>query len=85
MSRADIARVTGLTKVTVSKLVGELLDRELVIELGVDVRPDTPGKRPIMVALNDANCAALGEFSSVKPAPTACCQCWWATGSAPAW
>lgn len=34
-SRADIARSTGLTRVTVSTLVGDLIDEGLVEELGV--------------------------------------------------
>ncbi len=36
-SRADIARSTGLTRVTVSDLVGGLIDEGLVAELGVRV------------------------------------------------
>lgn len=52
-SRADLARATGLTKVTMSALVEELLDRTLVTELGEDVRPDTPGKRPILIGLSN--------------------------------
>ena len=34
-SRADLARITGLTRVTVSDLVAELMTERLVIELGV--------------------------------------------------
>ncbi|WP_309485715.1 MULTISPECIES: ROK family transcriptional regulator [Micrococcaceae] len=43
-SRADVARVTGLTRVTVSDLVAELIDEGLVIELGqrTGVRPGKP-------------------------------------------
>src|SRR5690606_38524025 len=43
-SRADIARATGLTRVTVSDLVGELVDEGLILELGTreDVRPGKP-------------------------------------------
>src|SRR3979490_3453663 len=33
-SRADIARETGLTRVTISDLVAELLNEGLVVELG---------------------------------------------------
>lgn len=44
MSRADLARATGLTRVTVSALVAELLDEHLVMETGLrdDVRPGKP-------------------------------------------
>jgi predicted NBD/HSP70 family sugar kinase len=43
-SRADIARETGLTRVTVSDLVAELIAERLVVELGTrdDVRPGKP-------------------------------------------
>ncbi|CAN5507563.1 ROK family transcriptional regulator [soil metagenome] len=44
-SRADIARETGLTRVTVSDLVAELMAEGLVIETGQreDARPGKPG------------------------------------------
>ena len=44
MSRADLARATGLTRVTVSDLVAELLEQGTVVELGRadDVRPGKP-------------------------------------------
>ncbi|GAA1786407.1 ROK family transcriptional regulator [Agromyces lapidis] len=43
-SRADIARETGLTRVTVSDLVAELISEGLVVELGQreDARPGKP-------------------------------------------
>ncbi len=43
-SRADIARETGLTRVTVSDLVAELIAETLVVEIGQreDVRPGKP-------------------------------------------
>ncbi|MCU1509604.1 MAG: sugar kinase [Glaciihabitans sp.] len=43
-SRADIARETGLTRVTVSDLVAELIAESLIIELGQreDARPGKP-------------------------------------------
>ncbi len=43
-SRADIARGTGLTRVTVSDLVAELIAEGLVVEIGQreDVRPGKP-------------------------------------------
>ena len=44
ISRADIARRTRLTRVTVSDLVGALIDEGLVVETGTrtDVRPGKP-------------------------------------------
>src|SRR6478735_4425577 len=43
-SRADIARETGLTRVTVSDLVAELITEGLIVELGQreDARPGKP-------------------------------------------
>jgi predicted NBD/HSP70 family sugar kinase len=43
-SRADVARETGLTRVTISDLVGDLIAEGLVVELGQreDARPGKP-------------------------------------------
>jgi len=49
-SRADLARATGLTRVTVSDLVGELLGETLVEELGTPVGSRV-GKPPTLVGL----------------------------------
>jgi hypothetical protein len=43
-SRADLARATGLTRVTMSDLVSELMGENLVVELGQRQEP-RPGKR----------------------------------------
>lgn len=50
MSRADLARATGLTKVTVSVLVAELLAELLLRELGQQ-EAQRPGKPAILVDL----------------------------------
>jgi predicted NBD/HSP70 family sugar kinase len=44
LSRADIARETGLTRVTISDLVAELIGESLVVEIGQreDARPGKP-------------------------------------------
>lgn len=47
-SRADLARATGLAKVTVSDLVAELIDSGLVNELGTR-KPKGPGKPAVIV------------------------------------
>jgi predicted NBD/HSP70 family sugar kinase len=49
-SRADLARTTGLTRVTVSDLVGELVAEGLVEELGAPAETRV-GKPPILVGL----------------------------------
>jgi predicted NBD/HSP70 family sugar kinase len=58
-SRADIARVTGLTRVTVSALVAELMADGLVLELGQreDVRP---GKPATLIDLNRGGFQIVG-------------------------
>lgn len=50
MSRADLARETGLTRVTISDLVAELIDESLVVERGVR-EANRPGKPAILVDL----------------------------------
>jgi len=47
VSRAELARLTGLTRTSVSHLVGELLDDRLVEEVGRG--PSTGGKQPILL------------------------------------
>jgi predicted NBD/HSP70 family sugar kinase len=49
-SRADLARTTGLTRVTVSDLVGELVGEGLVEELGAPAGSRV-GKPPMLVGL----------------------------------
>lgn len=51
LSRADLSRTLGLTRVTVSGLVAELLERFHVVELGQS-ETVRPGKPAIMVDLN---------------------------------
>lgn len=50
-SRAEVARVTGLTKATVSTLVSELIDDDLVTELG-RAEPVAAGKPPRLLGVN---------------------------------
>lgn len=47
LSRADVARATGLTRTTVSDLVERLVRAELVSEVGTG--PSTGGKAPILL------------------------------------
>ncbi|WP_432511530.1 ROK family transcriptional regulator [Kineococcus sp. SYSU DK001] len=54
VSRADLARATGLTRVTVSEIVADLLADELVAELGL--RPEgRVGKPAMMVGLRTSD------------------------------
>lgn len=51
-TRAALATVTGLTKPTVSNLVGELIDEGLVVEEGLGRASGSGGKRPTLLAFN---------------------------------
>lgn len=51
ISRADVARMSGLTRTTVGNLISELLEEGLAREVGRG--PSTGGKAPILVELVD--------------------------------
>jgi N-acetylglucosamine repressor len=51
ISRAEVARLTGLTRTTVSDVVATLLDEGVVREIGRG--PSSGGKAPILLAVND--------------------------------
>jgi glucokinase-like ROK family protein len=58
ISRAEIARQTGLSRSTVSDIVGELLRTHLVAEVGDG--PSKGGRRPIVLQFQDDEGAILG-------------------------
>jgi len=69
-SRADIARGTGLTRVTVSDLVAELIGEGLVVETGQ--REDArPGKPATLLDLNRHAFQIIGV--DLSGSATACC------------
>lgn len=51
MSRADLSRETGLTRVTISDLVAEFIADGIVIEMGVREAVG-PGKPPILIDID---------------------------------
>ena len=51
ISRAEVARLTDLTRVTVSEIVADLLERGLVAEVGRG--PSAGGKSPILLSVVD--------------------------------
>ena len=59
LTRATLAEVTGLTKSTVSKLVGDLVDAGLLAEAGL-TRAGERGRPGVDVALSGTRVAALG-------------------------
>jgi len=58
ISRADVARLSGLTRTTVGDLVSELLQEGLAREVGRG--PSTGGKAPILVELVDGARHVIG-------------------------
>jgi predicted NBD/HSP70 family sugar kinase len=58
ISRADIAQVTGLNKATVSSLINELLEEELVYESGAG--ESSGGRRPVILYFNRAAGFSIG-------------------------
>ena len=50
LSRADIARITRSTRPTVSNIVADLIDAQLVLETGIG--PSAGGKPPILLEVN---------------------------------
>jgi len=58
VSRAELARLTGLTRTSVSALVGGLLRDGLIEEIGLG--PSTGGKAPIMLRVNRDGRHAIG-------------------------
>lgn len=58
ISRADIANALGLNKATVSSLVNELIEEELIIETGPG--ESSGGRRPVMLVFNNHAGYAIG-------------------------
>jgi glucokinase-like ROK family protein len=58
ISRAEIARRTGLSRSTVTEIVDDLLPTELVAEVGIG--PSRGGRPPIVLAFNDEAGCILG-------------------------
>ncbi|MEH7225544.1 ROK family protein [Bacillus sp. JJ1566] len=58
ISRADIAQISGLNKTTVSTLVAELLDEDLIFESGPGV--SSGGRRPVILHFNKDAGYAIG-------------------------
>ena len=58
-SRAQLAKITGLNKTTISSLVAELIDRGVVAESGLDA-DGTVGRPAQMLELSDRHVVGLG-------------------------
>lgn len=58
ISRADLSKITGLNKATISVQVASLLDEELIYE--TQQEHNTVGRRPIMLTINGSSGYVLG-------------------------
>ena len=58
LSRAEIAQRSGLNKATVSSLVNELIDEELIFESGPG--ESNGGRRPVMLLFNESAGYSIG-------------------------
>ena len=60
LSRADIARALDLSKVTVSTIVSNLIQDELVEERGAGDSLESGGRKPIILSLNSSKKYVIG-------------------------
>src|SRR5699024_10605429 len=58
ISRADLSKITGLNKATISVQVADLLDEELIYETTQE--HNVVGRRPIMLSINNDAGYVLG-------------------------
>ncbi len=58
ISRADLSKITALTKATISAQVADLLEEELIVE--TQLEHSAVGRKPIMLSLNGEAGYALG-------------------------
>ena len=61
VSRSDLAKITGLNKVTVSSQISDLLDEKLLVEKKSENSPGiSGGKKPVLLSLNKKCAYSLG-------------------------
>ena len=58
ISRADLSKITGLNKATISVQVADLLDEDLIYETKLE--HNVVGRRPIMLSINKSAGYVLG-------------------------
>ncbi len=64
ISRAEIAKITGLTPATVTNITGELIMKNLIVE--TTLGKSSGGRKPVMLELNDKGFNAIGVFIGSK-------------------
>ena len=64
ISRSDLAKITGLNKVTISSQIASLIEEKLLIEKKAENSPGSSGgKKPILLFINKKSAYSLGlEF-----------------------
>jgi len=60
INRAEIARRLDISKVTVSTIVNELIESELVNEIGEGTSDENGGRKPILLSLNTSKKFVIG-------------------------
>jgi predicted NBD/HSP70 family sugar kinase len=60
LSRADLSRLTGLSRSTVSAIIDALIHEDLVKEVGIGVGDAKGGRRPTLLEFNDDAFALVG-------------------------
>lgn len=60
VSRVDLSRAVGLEKSSITAIVGELIDRGLLIEAEVGETASAVGRKPVFLKLNEDFCCLLG-------------------------
>ncbi len=60
ISRAEIAEKVGLTRPSITRIVGDLVDRGFVVEALDDARPRAVGRPQKPLSLNDTHLAGIG-------------------------
>ncbi|MCL4794964.1 MAG: ROK family protein [Bryobacteraceae bacterium] len=67
VSRAELARLTGLTKPTISMQVAGMIERGVVVEDGAGAPDARGGKPPVLLRFNqDWGCLAAAEINSAS-------------------
>ena len=66
-SRIEISKLTGLTPATITKITGELIDENIIIETGDEVNKNTgSGRKQKIIKLNENKAVVIGVEVNVK-------------------
>jgi predicted NBD/HSP70 family sugar kinase len=66
ISRADIAKLSALTKPTVSAIVDELAEEGLLVRTGIGQASSNGGRRPVLYEFNASSSSLLGAHVGVE-------------------